>query len=103
MSPKMCCCTSLFAEIVDLEAVTRLSCIQRHAEAPLTSVTASVDAGESHIEDVLPVRRIGVIDRQVAKKPLVAEVEAGVEAVLRRPVDVVDAVPAAKSSISGIH
>ena len=81
----------LVAEVGHLEAGDDAA---RRASArrtpPLTSVKASVVPAKRSVEHVLPVGLVGVADRQVAEEPRVAEVEAGVEAVLRRPVDVVD-------------
>ena len=58
-----------------------------HAEPAIHKGVGIGRPGEALVEHVLPVRIVGVAHHQVTEEPRVVEVEAGVEAVVRREVD----------------
>ena len=86
MSPKTCCWTSWLARLITFSDVVSLVVGPAHAEAAVDERVGLGRAVVAVVEHVLPERAVGVADRQVAEEPAVVEVDADVEAVLRREV-----------------
>ena len=90
MSPKTCDWMSSLSRLITLIVVVQLVAQELHAERAVDLRVGLGRAGEARVEHVLEERIVHVAHRQVAEEAALAEVEADVEAVGRRQVDLRD-------------
>src|SRR5215510_8537535 len=83
----------LVREVDHLDARDHFLAQPLHAERAVEERVGIGRAREARIEHVLPERLTRVTHRQVAEIPAVVRAEPDVEAILRRPVEIVDRDP----------